>query len=71
MYGKLIATKTRLVDDLHRTQGRSCRRFRFYHSCRCGARQSIGLGEVDEFRDFEIEATEPVVGIAINGEMRA
>jgi hypothetical protein len=31
----------------------------------------IGLGEVDEFRDFEIEATEPVVGIAINGEMRA
>jgi hypothetical protein len=31
----------------------------------------IELGEVDEFRDFEIEATEPVVGIAINGEMRA
>lgn len=31
----------------------------------------IGLGEVAEFSDFEIEATEPVVGIAINGEMRA
>jgi len=33
--------------------------------------RTTGLGEVDESRDFEIEATEPVVGIAINGEMRA
>jgi hypothetical protein len=31
----------------------------------------IGLGEVDELRDFGIEETEPVVGSAINGEMRA
>lgn len=31
----------------------------------------IGLDEVDGYGEFEIEATEPVVGIVINGEMRA